>query len=612
MRSRLLSIGTMVLFILGFSGCFDNNTTDPGDSDTSGKLQSEKLTASADSVVSVMTASLGGGGTISGAKGYMATAAGLYSDAAEKDPSNSKANFGAALLGFELLLDNSDLSTIESTLESWNSTISDPMDPRSVLARFFLSGESTVHVGDAATGYDYTLTPDKAVGALVTLVQGSLSNPEAVALLQTTIDAVVIPRLNQSISYMENVLSDNSFSFTISLGDTTIEIDRGDAYLLSGAMYAMRGSLKILNAYRYSVPGATGLADYMNPNVILPLVRTQDLSDGPFLKLRNTSLLPAAKSDLLTAVDYAGRGIQSIKAETDDQSNDLVTPQVIADIESQVITGVSATDNPIPALSQATSMVGLLNALTSMLNGTFTINPGTGQSPVTVNLSAFLNNGIPDIKKVVPYHTWMDISTLPVAFTGSDVSSESTQIGSATQTVWWFDVFKTYMNSIGSYDSGNGFTGTFASDGTFTATGRVVWTLGGQSVESLSPGASILGNSAFTIDSQRRICISASAWAQLQAYVRVHPDLYFDRVFHGNMVNFSYANPFGVRGTDGVFRFAGNMKYTADGDMLYLSDRANSGVKVSTPVFPDPTFGGLLPGMTQQRFDAMFAAPPPV
>ena len=69
--------------------------------------------------------------------------------------------------------------------------------------------------------------------------------------------------------------------------------------------------------------------------------------------------------------------------------------------------------------------------------------------------------------------------------------------------------------------------------------------------------------------------------------------------------NFSIDHPFGVRDNNSsVFKFAGNPEYDFDDvEPAYLIDSQGNPLdpEISMPVFPDPTFGGVLPGMTMLR-----------
>lgn len=601
-----------VLFLsVVLAGCLGSSTDsgDNGDGDGGdAKAEAKALAASADSVLSVMLAQSNSETPVSSNRGFLKTAEELYRDAAKKDPSNSEANFGAALTSFQLLLDNSDLNTIVKNLETWNTSITDKNDPRYLLARYFLFGESEFPDIDSTSGENFSLDPEAALAALFSLVQGSLSNPDIVSLTQLTIDSVLIPRLDQSISYMDKVLGDTSFRMEIDDGETRYEMDLGDAYLLSGAMHLLRGGLKMINAYQYSISGASKWTDYSNPIAIMPLVKSQDLNGGSFLKLRNTTSLPAAKTDFVTAIANAKKGINSIKSETDDQSDDVITPEMIAEADSTILEEMGE-DMPIPVLGQATSLVGRLDALNSMITGTFTVNMDNGDQ-VTVNLSPFLANGIPDLKKVMPYHTWADLSTMPVIFEGYDIETDTQYIGGKKVNTYRFDVLDTYSNHVvKTYEYAPSFTGTFNNAGVFTVTGIVKYdTSYNLTIETPSANSSIIDNGSFYLDSQKRLSITDAAWSKLKAYTLARPALYFERIGDMQTTNFSITGPFGAQGTDKTFMFAGTMNYLEDdnAEMVYLTDKANSGVKVTTPVFPDPTFGGLLPGMTQTRLQGYF------
>ena len=114
------------------------------------------------------------------------------------------------------------------------------------------------------------------------------------------------------------------------------------------------------------------------------------------------------------------------------------------------------------------------------------------------------------------------------------------------------------------------------------------------------------------LDKNKRISFTEAAWTKLKSYTLAHPDIYFDRVMELQPLNFAIFTPFGVRANDGVFMFAGKVEFAdvETAPMLYLSDGPNSGKPVTTPVFPDPTFGGLLPGMTGDKLMSLLISTP--
>ena len=130
-------------------------------------------------------------------------------------------------------------------------------------------------------------------------------------------------------------------------------------------------------------------------------------------------------------------------------------------------------------------------------------------------------------------------------------------------------------------------------------------------MEQLSGGAKLIDNGAVYLDSNKKLCFTESAWTKLKAHTLAHPELYFNRVTEFQPLNFAIATPYGVcPSSGGVFLFAGRVSY-ADTDnypLVYFSDSANSGKAVTTPVFPDPTFGGLFPGMTSEEIMSLLTS----
>jgi hypothetical protein len=616
MKCKVLFLVACFLFFFAV-GC-SNNPTDSGKGPASeaDKQQAQKLSASADSVISEMIKASSGEPSLTLQGSYLKTAKNLYSDAVSLDPDNIHANFGASISGFQSLIEDPDFQAIKTTLVSWNTTIIDHQDPRYILAQFFLFGKTTFQVGQGESATDYDLDPLSSFTALMSLAYGSLSDPNIVSLLQNKIDTLIIPQINSSIGYMDKVLANKNFEFILTPEmtgqDLGIEMDLGDAYLFSAVMSAMKGVLEIMNAYQLSVPGITNPFDYANQLVILPLIKSQDLNHGPFLKLRNTSMLPQAKSDLLASVQKVKSGVQFIKAETDDQATDLISQQVLADAEQQIPENLADYVSIFPGLSEVTDFVGLANKLNSYLSGPYSVEMGEGMEPITMNLSAFLNNGIPDFKNIIPYHTWANLNDFPLEFTSSGINTQIFYINNTNIECFAFNIMDYYNEATNSYNPYYYFTGSFSSEGIFTVQGRVGYSGYDTILEPMKAGDKLIDDGSFYLDTQNRFCMTEAAYSKFSMYVLTHPNLFFDSVGNMENVNYSATHPLGYRNGNGVFLFSGAVNYllTSEQSVVYMSTAANSGSQVAAPVFPDPTFGGLFPNMTQQKLLELWGSAP--
>ena len=609
-KMKWFIIPAMVITL--FSGCFESTTDeDEGNgAETTDPLKSERLVASADSVVTEMIKEAGGEVSSGIMLDYIETVADLYKEAATEDPTNSQANFGAAIFSFQIIAENPDLVVIQETLESWNDDIDNLDHSKYIVTQFFLNGVTEYYMENEWGGWYQEIDPGSAFTMLIYLVQNSLSNQDLIALLQDLIDDTLIAGLDEAIKYIDRIHTDKDFVYVItsemSGEDDVMEMDLGEVYMISAMMRMMRASLKIVNSYQLSIPGVNGISEYMDETTILPLLKSQDENGGTFLKLRNTSILPSAKKDLDDAMTMVQNGVNFITGETDDQLDDLIKKQDITEIDSEIANEFNnyASDIPVPVLRGASGIVDLAGKIKSILSGPSVIEQENGEE-ITVDLSAFLNNAIPDIKTVLPYHEWEDLSKAEKEFGGPGVE------------IWeddYYDMENIYIAALDTYIYAKGdynlekyytFNGSISEDGIVTLEGHMEWNNKGYESVPFESEELLTTDGAFYIDSQKRLCITEEAYNFINSFYanasresREAIDLfYYQSEFP--KYNLSADNPFGVRESNGVMKFSGSHEYGGDDDIIYLVD--GNGNKVESPVFPDPTFGGVLPGMTQEK-----------
>lgn len=595
------------------SGCLTSSDDDAGDADSTAVATAVRLVNSADSVMTLLFTS----GSQSTAPAQIDAIADLYEEAVAQDPDNSKANFGAALFGFERMSVNSDIAVMTDSIQAWSQNTTNLTHTQYYVTQYFMQNlAGSDNVADDLTDY---VNPVIALGSLIVLVENSLSSANTVEMFQNMLDATLIARLTTSIAQMDKVLADEDFSYTLTPAmtgeDDPMEFDLGEAYMMSAAMHVMRASFRMMNAYQFSVPGVNSLTGYLEMPSLMELVKTQDETDGTFLKLRNTTILPAAKQDLIDALANVKSAAAYVNAETDDQSDDLILQSDLSEANSGISEDfASQTDvaQNIPLLSGITSVSSLADKITSMLNSSFTVKVNDGTETVTVSLAAFLNNGIPDIKNVLPYHAWYDLGNFETGYYGPAVSGGNyTTISSTSYQEIYLELPEYYADAMG-VDS-LGYAGYDAYYGSISSTGVVTLQLGETSsggYVTLSSGTELTPDGAIYLDSQNRICITSAAYQTLNTYVTSAARdswIAFDQLTFSLMAhNYSAAHPFGVRASTGVFSFAGIAEYTGSTKFAYLTNSSGTALgEDDFPVFPDPTFGGVFPGMTQTRLETL-------
>jgi len=619
---------TLLLALVLFAGCFESSTEPKDEEDIVDAQKSQRLVASADSVISEMINTGAVDESYDSMIDYIQEAEQMYKEASDQDPSNSKANFGSALFGFQGLMCNPDIKMITDTLEVWDQDIENLDNTRYIITQYFMHGIDNFYIDyDDGWGWNEWVDPFNAFGALIYFVQNSFSDQNVVSMLQNMIDTSIIAKLNESINYMDKVLTDNNFVYDITSEmtgeDDSFELDLGEAYMISAIMHFMRASMNIINAYQLSVPNVTGITDYTDLTILLPLIKSQDENNGPMLSLRSTNRLPSAKKDITDALTMIEQGCTFITNETDSQLNDLIQKEDLTEADAEIDEDftIDSYDIPIPLLRNATSIISLAGKIKTMLNGPFNVEIETddyGTEIVSVNLAAFLNNAMLDLKDKIPYHRWNNLDDLENGFYGPGIEHWGHRtIDNIKYYYFYTDLIWDYEDAVGGDDLVDyyEYLGSISEDGILTIEKAYKYIpMTGYTLVDLPPGTGLTTDNSIYLDSQNRLCITETAYEALNSYAVNAPRnswIAFEMLDYASSLaskNYSPDHPFGVRDENGIFYFAGTPEYIGSVNPAYFTD-GPSGERIDIdevfPVFPDPTFGGILPGMTQQRLEEL-------
>jgi hypothetical protein len=617
----LLFVGALMLLLA--VGCFENSPTDEegdgGDVVTDPEAV-ERLVATADSMVTDMIGvDSEGPEDLSALQTQMAEIEAVYKEAAAADPTDGRANFGAALFGFQSVINDPELTEITDMLDEWTEKTDDLDHARWYLTEIFMNGENDFLIReDFGWSRNEFVDPLEAMFTLMYFFEQSTANTELIAWGQELMDTVVLTELDEAITYMERVLGDDDFTYEITQemtgDDESFEIDLGEAYMIAGTMRLFRSVFTMLTAYDMNIPGAR-LSDYSDSSVMFALLEKQDTTSGPFLKLRDMNRLPRARQEMLKALDHVDDAVAFISAETDDQLDDIIKREDVTEADDEIDSsfGDFGDDNPLPLFRGTAGILDLTDRIRTMLSGPFDIEIEMegGTETISIDLSAFLNNAIADVKTFLPYHTWVVDQPSEREYSGPAIESWIDNLeGPDEYNAYNIRLFDFYRQAIQVDDLQLYYflTGTHTTDGVLTVDGG----FDGIQIVPLSPGALISTNGEMYLDSQGRFSMTAEAYATLDAFVadsdRDEWQAFELFNFAGGMYsnNFSVDHPFGVRGPDGVFKFAGSNNYRYNnGPMRLLVGPGGAPIeKDDFPVFPDPTLGGVLPGMTQARLES--------
>lgn len=243
----------------------------------------------------------------------------LYQDAYDLDPTNKDANFGLGLTNFLMVTQNDDFS---QTLTDWDNLFSG--NGQSGLAKI---GNRSFPVSTDA----FELKPSAFAKTFLNFQKKSAEGDPKISDLQKVLEEVFLPPMEFAISAMDVVDDQSDFVFTITgemqgdLTAPTLEIDLTEVYALEVAMNSIAAMLNMMVSYNVDFTGLDSLEALANFS-----------SGGDFFTLRNNNSMNKVKTYLFNALLKMESGINYLRTETDDQSDDIIKlePGNEADLDS--------------------------------------------------------------------------------------------------------------------------------------------------------------------------------------------------------------------------------------------------------------------------------------
>ena len=164
----------------------------------------------------------------------------LYREAIEADPSNTEAQFGAAITRLLVLAINEDVRAAQDSLNA------------------YMDNESG---GEIFLGYLDLVATTEAAGKLplmtAKMTQEAIADPLKVSDLQQTISEEIIPAIDYSLERLQIVEGDLGFTFELTpkmQGDEyeeVREIDLGEAYMLDAQLRLLKAIFQVAIAYNF-------------------------------------------------------------------------------------------------------------------------------------------------------------------------------------------------------------------------------------------------------------------------------------------------------------------------------------------------------------------------
>ena len=232
------------------------------------------------------------------------------------------------------------------------------------------------------------LPPAMVPAAIGGMVAMAASSPPMFSDLQNLIENELLPRLQEAYNRLEVVDDDPAYVFTVT-PQMQGDPEEDSVELDLTEIYAMEVSLLVADAFaRILISYNVDFASYDSLGLLQAF---QQNASNSFLKLRSGGAghLAMSKSNLITALNKAKTGISFLENETDYQGDDII---VIEPENQEDLDSIKASiDYALEALD------GNWSYTTDWDN-----DPLTPEVEVTFNLASFFDNPISDFKALLP------------------------------------------------------------------------------------------------------------------------------------------------------------------------------------------------------------------
>lgn len=312
----------------------------------------------------------------------------LYKEAIEMDPENLDANFGAGLTEILIVTQDAEVKTVFDHWEAFldTGTVFEPQSVGSAL--FSISNLYPIFLPNSSLP---GVSEREFTRSYFNMMKMGVSDPPTIEDIQVVIEENLIPKLVFALERLNKVDSNSDYTFTITpkmLGDLdedALELDLTEIFLMETSLNLINSFSYMLVAYSYNFDAYDSAA----------IVNSLSQESG-FLALRTNGAadMSSAKSSLLDASSQLDEAIAFLKAETDDQSDDIIK--------------ISPDDLEAADLD---SIVKYNADFREYLNNGWTLTEDwdddydTPDEELTLNFSSLFDNPIVNYKALLPDYT---------------------------------------------------------------------------------------------------------------------------------------------------------------------------------------------------------------
>lgn len=487
------------------------------------------------------------------------------------DSQRVKSNVGYMLSALASLNVNSEIWKIADSLDAYFSAIDNKSEEQALMKKAMAKG-GVLALGKAMA----VKTPQ--------IVMGSTQNPSfpkflTISYLQDVIERHLLPVLDNVQRAAERVelLADGSMKLTVD-GDT-YEVDKGEIYLFDASVNLLRAYGYMMCVYDMDLYTSAAKKDY---SWIDTLVNNESTSKKVYtlsgdtlyeinswngdIKMAQTAVSmlhynleersefmtirkpfhTVAHNSLKAVPAKIKSGLAAIRAETDDQSDDLLKISMIdtANADMLDMSGEMRDEGISPAFAEHFSSIDkLMDFVNEMLSGPVVFNETIDgkQINLTIDISALFSNPVNDMRTLLPKYSWTNSADWFA------MKSESWENGVNFQT--------TYNAQTDSYDTTTSF---FVNH-----------------YDSDEEVIIAIDTSLYTITNENVNYTMYSIKKPLKAYITIDSSFYFDALR--------------LKDGEGNVMSEETMQTLIDNNTFF-------------PYFNDYTFHGLFPEMNRQKW----------
>ena len=265
----------------------------------------------------------------------------LYKEAIELDPSNTEAQFGAGVTELLMLAQNADVQAVEDSLRAFMGEGGEEGAEKPLLGvgmapnakRIAMMPKIVYRMGKKALPAKRSRKTAKSAGEIRTVRD-----------LQRIIEETFIPAVDYALARLAVVEDDPDFQFIITpelQGDAeedSLELDLGEVYILDAQLRTLKAFLLVATAYNLDFD-ENGSYDFLqeefsDAEILRQLMRVDQDSD--FLTLRSSDGMLPAGLNVLSALEKLEASVAFIRAEEDDQRDDLIRQRDLEDLDAEI------------------------------------------------------------------------------------------------------------------------------------------------------------------------------------------------------------------------------------------------------------------------------------